>query len=966
MSTLRGLIDVRPEERRNTFAAFGALLALTSGHTLLETARDALFLSKIPAAQLPWMYLIIVALALLLARMRAADGKGVIASVLLTGAAVTTGFWLLTNDNGCRPWVLYALYIWTGLFGSWVTVQFWTLLGRVHTMTQAKRLYGFIGAGAVLGGVVGAFAARGALAFVPPRAILLSSAVLFVVAALPVGAIRIPSVEVVPERGDKPPPMMTGAHLLWKHVFARRVLGIALVATIAVTLGDFLFKARIAEAYTDSHQLAATLSMFYAVTNTLALVAQVFVGPWIFRTVGVQRALFLFPLLLFGAATGVLASGGALPAAVLLKGFDGSLRYSLHKTSMELLLVPVPDGTRERVKPIIELLGTRGGQALASVVILVLVALGVSNVLVVGAFIVTLTVIWLVSAMTIRRYYLDVFRETLRAGGLSGNVELPELDLGALEMLFAGLNSSRDGEVLASLELLAEQHRERLIPALILYHPSRDVVLRALELFAHQKRNDFVSIADRLNGHPDREVAAAALRARTAVAPDRALLERRLLDECQQVSATALIALMARGWIASSEAERRIGEAIATRSWQTAAELARAIRDIAGGDDIAPNVREQLDDLLIRLAREAGSFRDQACVAAAAHPRDAVPPPAAALGSPFVLEIAPDVRVRLEVARAMATLKSPAFLPILVGMLNRHELRSTARTAIATIPGALDFIDEVMRQRDYARDVRVHLPRTLVLFPPEAAARKLMSHLVRETDGAVRFKIIRALVKLRRANPDLFLEPDLLRRVVDSTLDHAEELHRWGIGLAGLDDDVPPASLVGADPLRAGHHLLVDLVRDKERHARQRLFMLLELIYGEDFDDIERGLRSKKPKTRASSLELLENLIRPPLRTRVLDLVGDGAAPPSSETMLPTYEAVLAEIYTRASSTMRTLAEYRAVELGLDLPSITGIKLEGTPTIESLGKRLVDRARDLLTTEPAPLSNPTGVSRAPA
>ncbi len=66
MSVLRGLLDVRPGERRDTFAAFAALFAVTGGHTLLETARDALFLSKQPASRLPWMYLAIVFAALLL------------------------------------------------------------------------------------------------------------------------------------------------------------------------------------------------------------------------------------------------------------------------------------------------------------------------------------------------------------------------------------------------------------------------------------------------------------------------------------------------------------------------------------------------------------------------------------------------------------------------------------------------------------------------------------------------------------------------------------------------------------------------------------------------------------------------------------------------------------------------------------------------------------------------------------
>ncbi|MBX3232351.1 MAG: hypothetical protein KF837_33805 [Labilithrix sp.] len=951
-------MDIRPEERRNSFAAFAALLVLTSGHTLLETARDALFLTKLPPAQLPWMYLLIAVLALGAARLHLPSNKGAIGATILAGASATAALWAYGRVTQWPPSLLYVLYVWSGLFVAWVTVQLWTLLGRVHTMTQAKRLYGFIGAGAVLGGVVGAFAARAAVTALPPGRLVLVAAVLFAGAVLPVVAIRVPEEAKGPAAQVTDPAhgsMTTNATLLASDRFARRVLFIVLAATIAFTLGDYLFKARIAEAYHDPQVLAAWLSTFYAVTNTTALVAQVIVGPWIFRTFGVQRALFFFPVLLIGAAGSVLATAGALVFAVSLKGLDGTLRYSLHKTSMELLLVPVPDGTRERVKPIIELVGNRGGQAVASLAILGLVAIGAANYATLAAIVLLLAVLWLGNVVTIRGHYLDVFRETLRAGGLSGKAELPELDLGALELLFAGLNSSYDAEVLASLDLLAEQHRERLIPALILYHPSREVVLKALDLFARRGRSDFVSIADRLNQHPDRAVAAAALRARTAVAPDRALLEERLDDRCPQVAVTALVALMARGWIAPDDFDRRMKQAIATRSWHTAAEIARAIRDLgaAEGSEEDPAVAERFDDALIRLAREAGSFVEREPALRA----DEVAVQRANLGPSGGLELSIDARIRLEVAQAMCVRRRPAYLPVLVGMLNRHELRATAREAIAVIPGAIDFVDDVLTQRDFARDVRVHLPRTLALFEPALAAKKLLAHLRSERDGAVRFKVIRALIKLRRANPSLSLDEDVLRQTAEATLDHTEELRRWKAGLSALHD-APATSAVKLDPLQAAHHLLVDLVRDKEQHAIQRLFMLLDLLYGEDFEDVERGLRSKRPKTRASSLELVENIVGPPLRARVLALVGD--APPPNGADRPSYEEVLREMLARGGSTMRTLAEYRALEVGVDPSTVPSRRSAQAKSLDSLGKRIVDRARDLL---PEPSRRPT---RAPA
>lgn len=959
VSTLRGLLDVRPDERRNTFAAFATLFAVTTGHTLLETARDALFLAKVPASRLPWMNLVIVACALALTRLGSrgarADSKGGVAVSLAAAAVVTSAFFAFVPAAGAPSRaVLYALYVWSGLFGSWVTVQFWTLLGRVHTMTQAKRLYGFIGAGAVLGAVIGAVLARFAMAVFAPRTTLLIAAGTFVAAIAPTLAVVVKDGEPAPAPDAKQAraPMTAGLGLLWENRFARRVLGIALVSVITVGVADYLFKSRIAAESTDPAKLGTYLSTFYAATNTLSLLAQLFVAPWLFRRQGVQRALFLFPAAMILAAASVLATGGALLAAVGVKLVDGSFRYSVHKTTMELLLVPVPDGTRERIKPITELLGTRGGQALASIAILLLVAVGAAVPSVLGAIVLVLAVAWLALVVTIRSLYLDVFRETLRAGGLSGKAELPELDLGALETIFAGLNSASDGTVLASLDLLADQRRERLIPALILYHPSREVVLRALEIFTQLGRSDFVPIADRLNGHPDREIAAAALRARTAVAPDREILVARLDDPCPEVAVTALVAAMAREWISEEEAARRVDAMGSKKSPSTAAEAARTICDVApaSADGKRRRFDDLFDDLLVTFAEKMAGPRDAAAAkdaaASSSERRDRFE---------WRPELAPELRVRLEVARAMASRKSPRFLKPLVTMLGRHELRAAAREALLAIPGALDALDAALGDPALPREVRRHVPRTISLFDPADASRRLVARLTTENDGAVRFKILHALVKLRRRDPGLSLDEAVLTRAADATIEHVTDLHRWSAALT-TEHDAPPAS-TAADPFQAAHHLLVDLVRDKETHATQRLFLLLELLMREDFDDIWRGLRSKNARRRASSLELIENLVRPPMRQRVLALVGDGARPPSSLS----YEDALREILARGGGTMRTLAEFRAAELGMD---VAALRRSSPPNpLAEPGKRLLDRARDLLA--PEAVVDP-GATRAPA
>ena len=156
------LLAVRPEERRGTVAAFLTIFGTLAGHTLLETARDALFLARLPASQLSVVYLLIALVAVGLSQVpwgrRRATGSFALSRLLGIGAVVTLVFWRVGRWQS--PLELYSLYVWTGLLGSLAVLQFWMVLGDLFTLTQAKRLYSLVWTGSLLGATVGAAAAR--------------------------------------------------------------------------------------------------------------------------------------------------------------------------------------------------------------------------------------------------------------------------------------------------------------------------------------------------------------------------------------------------------------------------------------------------------------------------------------------------------------------------------------------------------------------------------------------------------------------------------------------------------------------------------------------------------------------------------------------------------------------------------------------------------------------------------------
>src|SRR5206468_6898452 len=108
---LRRLLDVRPEERRPTAIAFLALFGILAAHTILETARDALFLARLPPSQLPWMYLAMAAIAIGLSQWttRRLSRPRALATLLAVCAAGTYAFWAICYSLGTMAF--RAMYV---------------------------------------------------------------------------------------------------------------------------------------------------------------------------------------------------------------------------------------------------------------------------------------------------------------------------------------------------------------------------------------------------------------------------------------------------------------------------------------------------------------------------------------------------------------------------------------------------------------------------------------------------------------------------------------------------------------------------------------------------------------------------------------------------------------------------------------------------------------------------------------
>ena len=864
---LAALGRIRPDERGDVLGALLTLLGFMCGHALLETARDALFLSSLPARYLPWAYLGIAVIALPLTLSRPAFLKRLSSQHELSGwlvfsAVVTFAFWLAVPWGGAP--ILYALYTWSGVLATIVVVRFWTVLGNLFTVTQAKRIFAVIGSGSVLGAIMGSGLARILSEIFPARHLVAAAAAVFLLASL--GPRLLARVEgVVASVGPRPTVDLAqvGRHI-WDRPYLRSVATLILVSTVTFTVVDFVFKLT-ASRLVPVEQLDEFFSSVYLTLNVISLVVQVFVVGWLVRRAGVSAAVASVPILLVFGSVGFAVAGG-LTFVLLLKGIDGSLRHSLYRTGTELLFVPIAMEMRGRVKAMIDVLGQRGGQALASLGILLVVTL-TTRATVFGFIALALGIVWIVLAVRLRGRYLDVFRETLSEEITETRLAFPALDLASLETLLSTLNDIDDRKVVAALDILAAQGKVRVIPALILYHPSPAVVVHALGVFSDSGRDDVLPIVERLREHGTPGVRAAALLVESVMLPDRGLLERANHDPAPEVRATAVVGLVAGGWLTGTDAAQAL-ESVEGESPEAQIALAKAV------------VQQPHAAFEATLTRLAGN---------------------------------PDDDVQVAAVAAMREVGSVRFVPVLLDLLSQRSLRDEVqRTLISLGSPVVSRLGEALRDTTMPHAVRRQLPHAIGAFGTQQAADLLSSHLIEEADGMVRFKILRALGRLATEHPHLSIDGAFLGRAAPQTLAVATEFMQWRRALeAGAKQDARRRS-----PL---HALLVDLLRDKQQHSVERVFRLLNLqSRNDDYLRIYRGLHSSRRESRAGSRELLENLAPVALRGPLLDLIDDVLDPGSLATedrATAGYEVVLRELVESSTESLSAVAAHHAAEL---------------------------------------------------
>ena len=386
---------------------------------LAKAARDAIFLTRYSAQQMIAADLAAVAVTALVVGLQLRLSARVSTRRLLLVSPLCfalgdLGLWLglSMSTSGLLVWVAH---LWIGVQACVGGTQASLLAYQVLTIRQAKRLCGVIGAGSIVGWIGGGLLARTLANQFGAQSLLLGSAVLLACCSVVVScAWNGPTPQTA--AADAPhalPCLKRSASIVWASPHLRAIACLMLASSAVTTIVGFQFREAASRSIGTSGHLAAFLGSFSVYAGLVALTTQVLLTRRILGSLGVGIALLIAPAALAAGSLGILFSG-TLAAAVLLKGSDQVLRYSVDRAATDFLYRPLSQEENLQTKTFIDALVCRLGDALGGAIALVwagALRLGFARL---GAISLALLLFWLASAIFAHRYYRDRLRENLR------------------------------------------------------------------------------------------------------------------------------------------------------------------------------------------------------------------------------------------------------------------------------------------------------------------------------------------------------------------------------------------------------------------------------------------------------------------------------------------------------------------------------------------------------------------------
>lgn len=859
---LEKLFDLRSGEYRRALLMQAYIFLIIFTLLIVKPTANSLFLSEFGVENLPYAFILVAALAAIVSTLysrwlKYAELQSIIRNTLWTCIGSLVTFGILLNLGIFGQLVLYLFYLWVMIFALLATSQFWVLANVVFNAREAKRLFGFIGAGAIAGGILGGYVAS-LLAQITASEHLLFVAAGFLLFCFPILKAIYNSIQTQqkPKIVEESKPIDDHPfHLILASKHLSYLAGIVGISVVVAKLIDFEFSGIAAAHFTDKDELTAFFGIWFSTFNVISLFLQLFLTQRIMQSISVSRALYLMPLFIIFSTALMLVMPEVLLVAVFLKMTDGSLKQSVNKAAMELMILPIPIRVKNSAKTFIDVFVDSLATGFSGILLIFIIkGMGLPYIAI-NILILLLTIVWIGLIYKIREEYLNSFKlQVSKVNALPIDINytpnspihihqkrsvrrwIQTMEKGTERQILTALR--RVGKVPVPKPALSEKLKH------LLRHPSKEVRAAVVEKMRRINDPELIKQMEFLLEYDAIKVKIKALEYLLHNDEKNALenIEYYFENSHYQLRGTALIGL----------AKMTIPQPELRKEYHLDARLFDWYQEIKILDD-----EKEIAFRIVTFLKAIGYGRLEDYYGYIHQ---------------YLQSNQPDL-VKQAIKSAGLTNKE-VYLNLLIVFLEKKIYRGVAQRALMRYANkAFPVFIEVIKNPEINIKVIRSLPR-IIRKSESKEALDILQLLTNHKDDVVRRESLWSLNRMRMKQPELYFnQQEVLDSIMKETHIFEETLSIIWIQKKNIFKEKKMGITNTMERYTLRNHLIKLLEKQLDNNL-ERIFLLLGLKYSpDDTLSIYRGIRCSKHDLRANALEFLDNLLGINLKKIIIPII---------------------------------------------------------------------------------------------
>ena len=851
------IIDLRRGEERKVLLMFIYLFLIIASLLILKSLRDSFLLTQLGISQLPHAFLLIALSATSFSIVYIKISKvfklnKLLEFTLLACIISLIVFRIALFLNYQARWFIFSFYVWVALFGVLTTSQFWLLANYVFDAREAKRLFGFIGAGGILGGIFGGYLTTSLVLTVGSDNMLLicvgflSICIFILMVVWEKYAQSQYREKTIRERKAKKVILeespikliLNSRHLCY-------VAAIVGVGVIVASLVHFQFSDLVNRIIRDKDRLTAFFGFWLSTLSVASLLIQFLITGRIIKTFGVITSLFFLPIGLFIGSISILIQP-ALWSAIVIKVSDGSLKQSINRAGIELLALPIPSQLKKQSKMFTDVFIDSIATGISGLLLLLLISQLKFSSSTISILTICFIICWIILIYRSKYEYIDSFRTALEKRTIDLDDQAVNIeDASVIDSLIQFLKSKNDKQVFYVLRLIENVKNKQFIPFYkqLVHHNAPEIRNQVLQNISQYSDIDLTEQVKELIGDENHDIQVSAM---------------RYLFSRTQYGLPSLYQ-----WIEHPDFKLRSGALLCAAYCYKTDKQFKNLFDLKHYfikfiEHIHNKNCEDEEALLIKttLAKVCGIAGESYLYS---------------FLFDLINDICPEV-VEYALDSAGKT-SDPAFVPIIINHLKSRRMRHIARKALTAYGNRITkMLIENLDNINTDRSIRLQIPKVFEQMGTQESVDRLLEYL-NDPDLVLRFRVIKSLNHLRITFPILKFDRQLIEQSIHreaqqylNTLYFRNTLHRIYFSNTPIRQNQNTTEQT--EKIR---QLLLNALEERLSEHLEIIFLLLGLEYSPtDMLNAYTAIISDKTDPGANALEYLEHTIKESLRKRII------------------------------------------------------------------------------------------------